>query len=194
MIARRLLIRGGSIAAGTGASDPYVKIIERELAPDGIEVLNRSRPGDTTFEAVWTYYEDIDAFRPDILLVHFGIDDMYRPVYRSEFKENLVQLIRLARSRFGPDILLLTSPPFGDPSMMDAASIYYRAIREVTVDLGCAYLPVHLWWMSYLESEGGAGRPLFEDDERYPNNRGHRIIASAVVEKIRSISDKSGRP
>ncbi len=191
MIARRLLIRGGSVAAGKGAAESYASIIARELLTDGIEVLNRSREGDTSFEAVWTFYEDIEPFRPDILILHFGLDDMYRPVYRSEFKENLVQVVRLARERFEPDILLLTSQSFADSSVMDAASIYYRAIREVAVDLGCGYLPVHLWWMSHLESKGGG--PLFDDDERYPNDEGHQIIASAVTEKIREIPSKTER-
>ncbi|HSV96102.1 MAG TPA: SGNH/GDSL hydrolase family protein [Spirochaetota bacterium] len=191
MIMRRLLIRGGSIAAGIGASEPYALILAGELAANGVEVFNRSRAGDTSFEAVRTFFDDIAPLSPDILILHFGLDDMYHPVYRSEFKENMVQVVRLARERFAPDILLLTSQSFTDSSVMDAASIYYRAIREVAVDLGCEYLPVHLWWMSHLESKGENSATLYDYDERFPNTEGHRIIASAIAEKIREILNKS---
>lgn len=185
---KRLLIRGGGIAAGVGTTVSYASMISWELAKDGIEVVNRSRKGETSFDALRTYLDDIEPLRPDMLLLHFGVDDMYHPVYRSEFKENLVQLIRLARERFDPRILLLTSQTFSEPSVMDAASIYYRAIREVSMDLRCGYIPVHLWWMSYPASGSGDAGALFDECETYPNERGHGIIASAVVQKIRRLS------
>src|SRR4030042_6884101 len=106
----RLLIRGGSIAAGYGVATTYVDIIRESL--NGIEIINRSRIKDNSFQGVWTFYDDIDPFKPDILALHFGIDDAYNPVYRSEFKENLVQIVRLARKRFNPEIILLTYHPF----------------------------------------------------------------------------------
>ena len=90
-----LLIRGGSIAAGMHKTCSYPYLLSDELARHGIEVVNRSQRGDTSFEAVRTFYDDIDPYRPNILLLHFGVDDMYRPVYRSEFKENLVQVVEL---------------------------------------------------------------------------------------------------
>jgi len=183
-----LLIRGGGIAAGINTTRSYPYVLAYELSRYGIKVVNRSKNGDTSFEAMRTFYDDIDPYRPDILLLHFGVDDMYRPVYRSEFKENLVQLVRLSRERFDPFIMLLTSQAFTDSSVMDAASMYYRTIREVASDLGCAYLPVHLWWMSYLDSRRVGAGTLFDGDERYPNAKGHGIIASAVVEKLRRLS------
>ena len=185
---KRLLIRGGGIAAGVGTPVSYASMISGELAKDGIEVVNRSRKGETSFDALRTYLDDIEPLRPDMLLLHFGVDDMYHPVYRSEFKENLVQLIRLARERFDPRILLLTSQTFSEPSVMDAASIYYRAIREVSMDLRCGYIAVHLWWMSYLASGSGDAGALFDECETYPNEKGHGIITSAVVQKIRRLS------
>lgn len=193
MITRRLLIRGGSVAAGRGASEPYASMLARELAADGIEVLNRSRADDTSFEAVRTFHEDIGPFGPDILLLHFGLDDMYRPVYRSEFKENLVQVVRLARELSVSHILLLTSQPFADSFVMDVASIYYRSVREVAVDLGCMYLPVHLFWISHLVSHGVDYATLYTGDERYPNTEGHRIMAAEIVQKIRAIPLPSER-
>ena len=180
----RIVVRGGSIAAGRGVKEGYADILRRRAARNGMEVLNRSRNGDTSFEGVWTFDEDIDAFRPDVLLLHFGIDDIYRPVYRSEFKENLVQIVRLARQRFNPDILLLTSHGFENSIEMDTASIYYRVLREVSADLRCGYVPVHLWWMHYLSDSGMTSGELVQEDSRYPNEAGHALYASIITDRF----------
>ena len=86
----KLLIRGGSISAGYGVKNSYVDIIAQRYPQ--IEIINNSRIKDNSFQGIWTFYDDIDAYSPDILMIHFGIDDAYQPVYRSEFKENLVRL------------------------------------------------------------------------------------------------------
>jgi lysophospholipase L1-like esterase len=182
----KILVRGGSIAAGRGVKEGYVDILRHRAAGSGMEVLNRSRNGDTSFEGVWTFYEDIDAFRPDILLLHFGVDDIYRPVYRSEFKENMVQIVRLARRRFKPDIFLLTSHGFENSIEMEAASIYYRVLREVSADLRCGYVPVHLWWMNYLIHSGMTPGGLVQEDSRYPNAAGHALYARIITNRFQS--------
>ena len=102
----KLLIRGGSIAAGYSVIKSYGDIITESLLKQMIEVINRSRYRETSFDGVGTFCQDIDFFRPDILLIQFGIDDAFQFVYRSEFQENIVQMIRLARVAFQSDRLL----------------------------------------------------------------------------------------
>jgi lysophospholipase L1-like esterase len=180
---KRLLIRGGSIPAGYGVQRNYVDII-RETLPSA-EIVNQSRIKDTTFQGVWTFHEDIDIHKPDILMLHFGVDDAYQPVYRSEFKENLVQIVRLARKRFNPEIILLTSHPFENPYDMEMIYIYYRTIREVAVDLDCDMVPVHVYWSGIIEERGESLSEYVQEDCRYPNERGHELYAEAVVHKLK---------
>ena len=92
----KLLIRGGSIAAGHGVIRSYVDILTESLPTIGVNLINRSRYQETSFDGIGTFTEDIDFFRPDILLIHFGVDDAFGYVYRSEFQENIIQMIRLA--------------------------------------------------------------------------------------------------
>jgi lysophospholipase L1-like esterase len=134
---------------------------------------------------VRTFYEDIDIFRPEFLVIHFGIDDIYRPVYRSEFKENLVQLVRLARKSFDPKIFLLTSHTFDNSVAMDAANIFYKTIREVATDLNCILVMVHLWWMSYVDESGKKLQEFVQGDGSYPNEEGHKIFAKILLDKFR---------
>jgi len=183
----KLLIRGGSIAAGHGVIKSYVDILKESLLKKGIEVINRSRYRETTFDGIGTFNEDIANFGPDILLVQFGVDDAFGYVYRSEFQENLVQMIRLARLRFNPVILLATSHTFDNPNDMDAVYIFYRSLRIVASDLGCELIPVHNYWAGYLEKNNLCSKDLVLSDSRYPNERGHLVIAEAVMKWLGNI-------
>jgi hypothetical protein len=178
----RLLIRGGSISAGYGVTRSYVDSIADRF--NRIEVINRSRIKDNSFQGVWTFNDDIDMFKPDILILHFGIDDAYNPVYRSEFKENLVQIVRLARKRFDPEIILLTSHPFENQYEMEMIYIYYRVIREVAIDLVCELVPIHVFWAGALEERGLMASDLLQYDCRYPTERGHELYAEALINKL----------
>ncbi len=177
----KLLIRGGSIAAGYGVIKSYADILRESLLPQGIEVINRSRYRETSFDGIGTFYKDIDCFRPEMLLFHFGVDDAFSCVYRSEFQENFVQMVRLARSRFHPRIFLATSHTFDDPCEMDAVYIFYRSLRIVATDLDCELIPVHSYWAGYLEEHHLRSRDLVGSDARYPGEQGHQVIAEAIL-------------
>ena len=183
----RVLVRGGSIAAGLGVGTSYIDILRQYCASRGVELINRSRLKETSFDGIWSFHEDIGPFQPKILMLHFGIDDAYSPVYRSEFKENLVQIVRLAKSRFQPEILLLTSHTFDNQYDMDAVNIYYRTIREVSVDLDCEMVPIHTYWAGYVSDKGLPNSDLLQKDVRYPNEKGHEIFAEAIIQKLQRI-------
>jgi lysophospholipase L1-like esterase len=183
----KILIRGGSVAAGWGVRRNYADIIRENLLPQGIDVINRSRHRETTFDGVASFSEDIDAFKPGILLFNFGIDDAFQGVYRSEFQENMVQLIRLARVRFAPAIVLATSHGFADPHDMSAVGIFYRSLRIVSRDLACSLIPVHYHFASYLEDNGLEIKDLVQSDPRYPNEKGHEVIADIMMEGLKKI-------
>lgn len=186
----RILFRGGSIAAGCGVETGYVDRLRHRYGRPEVEIINRSKSGETSFDGVASFYEDIDPFRPDILLLHFGIDDAYGAVYRSEFKENLVRMTRLATERFRPVVFLLTSQTFDDPHEMDAVAIYYRTIREVAVDLGCRVIPVHTYWAGYLAASGFRQADLLQADARLPNDRGHTLLADIVAGHLEGVLEQ----
>jgi len=180
----RLLIRGGSIAAGFGVTKSYVDILTQSLLDKGVEVINRSRYKETSFDGIETFNEDIANFQPDILLIQFGVDDAFGYVYRSEFQENIVQMIRLARLRFNPVIFLVTSHTFDNPHDMDAVNIFYKSLRIVASDLNCELIPVHSYWAGYLTEQNLSSKDLVLSDSRYPNERGHEVIAEVIIKYL----------
>ena len=185
-----LIIRGGSIAAGHGVKKSYADILKESLFKKGIKVINRSKYGETSFDGIGTFDDDIAVFHPDILLIHFGVDDTFGYVYRSEFQENIVQMIRLARTRFNPVILLATSHTFDNPNDMDAINIFYRSLKIVSSDLNCEFIPVHDYWAGYLEEHNLSSKDLVLSDSRYPNEKGHQVIAVAFLNRMSKIFDR----
>ena len=182
----KILFRGGSISSGKGVEKSYVDKLSEDFPkehPD-VSIINVSKDGDSSFDGVWSFRELVSPHSPDILLLHFGVDDAFRPVYRSEFKENLVQMVRLARHLFRPAIYLLTSHPFPDTYEMDALNIYYRTLREVAYDLRCTLIPIHLLWFSYDAMYNSERRPLFLDDCRFPNNSGQELYFYIMRDKL----------
>lgn len=187
----RVLIRGSSITAGRGVLQGYAHMLQDVFIKKGWELLNRSRIGETSFDCVETFHRDISPSKPDVLILHFGVEDAYFPVYRSEFKENLVQTVRLARKSVDPKILLMTSQPFENQYDMDMVNIYYRTIREVAVDLSCELIPVHTWWQGIIIEKNTTTSKYVQNDTRLPNEAGHRIYAEYLESRIVEIVKRS---
>jgi len=183
----RLLIRGGSIAAGYNVERGYADILRDWGVARGIELSNCSRPGENSFDAVRSFPGDIALFKPDLLIIHFGLDDAFGCVYKSEFKENLVQLVRRSRELFHPIIIMPTSQPFESPSYMQPAYFYYQIIRDVCGDLGGEMVPVHTYWNGMVMERGLRHEVLVQENVLYPNERGHEIFAQALIQRLERI-------
>ncbi len=70
--------------------------------------------------------------------------------------------------------------------------IFYRSLRIVAGDLNCVFIPVDAYWAGYLEDHRLRSADLVGADERYPNERGHQVIAEAMMKWLEHI--KEGRP
>lgn len=181
-----ICIRGGSISAGHSVSRSYVQILSEDEKIRKHSIYNISDSGDTSFQGVWGF-DKILVCRPDLLILHFGIDDIYYPVYRSEFKENLVRMVQKARAASIPQIILPTLHLVDNPYEMETVSVYTRTVREVALDMNCLLATVHIEWFDYLERTGNPVNSLLGDDERYPNENGHELIAQAIKKKLLTV-------
>lgn len=185
----KVIIRGGSITSGYGVELSYTDILKEKSELYSDVVINRSKYKETSFDGVRTYETDIEQLSPELLILHFGIDDAFHPVYRSEFKENLVQIVRKAHIQGIPITALMTSHPLPDIFEMDTMEIYYRTIREVALDLHCRLIPIHLFWYGYLEENKMSLMELLLQDTRYPNEIGHQLYSKIVFDTIQRIKE-----
>jgi len=185
----RALIRGSSISSGVEVKKSYVSIAQEMLSSLNVTLFNRSSPRETSFDAVRTYDSDISPFSPDLLVLHFGIEDAYSSIFRSEFKENLVQIVRLARKDMIKNIALMTSHTFDNEYEMQTIEIYYRTIREVALDLHCHFLPLHFFWIGFIVENEQKNDNLLLQDCRLPNDKGHEIYARVLIDFINKIKE-----
>jgi len=51
----------------------------------------------------------------------------------------------------------------------------------VALDLACELIPVHSYWAGYLTDHHLMNGDLVGSDPRYPNERGHQVIAEATM-------------
>jgi lysophospholipase L1-like esterase len=133
---------------------------------------------------VRSFEHDIAPFSPRLLIVHFGIDDAFGCVYKSEFKENLVRMVRSARACSDPVIIMPTSQSFESSYYMQPARFYYQIIRDVCVDLGCAMVPVHACWNRIVAEAGMTHADLVQQNVLYPNEQGHAVFAKALITRL----------
>lgn len=96
----------------------------------------------------------------------------------------------MARVRFHPLICLLTLHMFDNYYDMDAINVFYRSLRIVATDMSCELIPVHSYWAGYLQEYNLCNDDLVLSDVRYPNERGHKVIAAAVMNSLDSILNK----
>lgn len=165
---------GDSLTAGLGlaADEAYPALLERQLRAEGFEftVVNAGVSGDTSAaglrRAEWALEGDVR-----VVIVAFGGNDGLRGLPADQMKQNLANVVSLARER-GIAVLLagMEAPPnFG--------STYTRQFREVYEELARDF---DVAFMPFLLAGVAADPTLNQADGIHPNPEGARIVAAGV--------------
>jgi len=165
---------GDSLTAGLGldSDEAYPALLERQLRAEGFEftVVNAGVSGDTSAaglrRAEWALDGDVR-----MVIVAFGGNDGLRGLPADQMKQNLADVVSLARER-GIAVLLagMEAPPnFG--------SIYTTQFRDVYVELARDF---DVAFMPFLLAGVAADPALNQADGIHPNPEGARIVAAGV--------------
>ena len=165
---------GDSLTAGLGldSDEAYPALLERQLRAEGFEftVVNAGVSGDTSAaglrRAEWALDGDVR-----MVIVAFGGNDGLRGLPADQMKQNLADVVSLARER-GIAVLLagMEAPPnFG--------SIYTTQFREVYAELARDF---DVTFMPFLLAGVAADPALNQADGIHPNPEGARIVAAGV--------------
>jgi acyl-CoA thioesterase-1 len=165
---------GDSLTAGLGldADQAYPALLERQLRSEGftLRVVNAGVSGDTSAaglrRAEWAMDGDVR-----IVIVALGGNDGLRGLPADQMKQNLVEIVSMARAR-GIAVLLtgMEAPPnFG--------STYTAQFREVFVEVARDF---DLAFMPFLLAGVAADSELNQADGIHPNPEGARIVAAGV--------------
>ncbi len=170
---------GGSITQGSLASRQelcYASLVAdwwRRTFPDAdIRDINAGIGGTTSQFGAARAEEDLLRYGPDVAVIEFSVNDENTPHFRETY-EGLVRRVY----RTGAAVVLLHNVRYDDGSSAEDA---HRQIGE-HYDLPSVSLRAALW------PEVAAGRVPARDvtpDDLHPNDRGHELVAAAVIELL----------
>ena len=204
-------------ARRSGVQDVYADLLRKELPQKGFSarVVNQGVPGNRTTDAVQRFETDVRAFRPDVVILLFGINDSAVDVWRNAteprvpletYRTNLTKMVQTLQADGASPILvapqpmcwteklkgLYAGPPHHDRSPYDAADPlgfnatlvdYVQVVREVAEQEKVPLVDLHKRFMDYHRVEGQDLNDLLLDG-MHPNDKGHRMIADALLPMV----------
>jgi lysophospholipase L1-like esterase len=153
-----------------------------QLEP-GLTLLHNSGvPGDTTAEMVARFKSDVLAYRPDVLFVMGGANDVGSHWSASYTVANLRTIVRAAKSR-GIEVVLLTIPPNNEigPSGLRALRATNKLLSQMGAEEGVLVVDVY---SSLVSSSGGLARQYAAIDGLHLTIRAEEKIAQVVFDAL----------
>ena len=159
-----ILSFGDSLTQGEGASEnqSYPAILQRL---SGLEVINAGINGELSEQGLRRLPGLLDRHEPDLLILCHGGNDILRQRDMGQLASNLTEMIRLARDRDIP-VIMLGVPRFG--VFLSTADVYH----DVAATTGVVFI-------EDIITEVLGDRSL-KADTVHPNGNGYQIIAESI--------------
>jgi len=164
-----ILAFGDSLTHGTGASEDtaYPAVL---ASLTGRTVINAGVPGDTTTSALRRLPEVLAEYRPRLVLLCLGGNDMLGKQPESTTENNLRLLIQTIRAS-GAEVVLIGVP---EPKLFGGAPDFYaRVARDMRLPLE-----------DEVFNEGLKDNRL-KSDPIHANAAGYRVVAERLAEFLR---------
>jgi len=154
---------GDSLVEGVGAADgnDFVALLSKRV---GRPIINLGHSGDTTAAGL-VRIDQLDAYKPKVVLLLLGGNDYLRKVPISETRKNLAELIQNIQSR-GAVVLLLG---VRGGILNDRFDSEFEDLRDT---YHTAFVPDVL--------DGLLGDAGLMSDTVHPNTTGHKVIAEKI--------------
>jgi acyl-CoA thioesterase-1 len=160
-----ILAFGDSLTAGTGAADSesYPAVLS---GITGRRVINAGVPGELSAGGATRLPELLDREHPALLILCHGGNDLLARLDQQQIAENLRTMIRQARQRAVPVLLLAVPSP---DLMLKPPRLYNDLAAEFQIPVEQKALPRIL------------GKSSLKSDHIHPNTAGYRQLAEAVA-------------
>jgi len=174
-----VLILGDSLSAAHDipVASSWPTLLQKQLAPLGVSVINASISGETTSGGRQRLPGLLERHRPDIVIIELGGNDGLRGQRFSQTRENLAAMIELARQA-GAKVLLVgvRLPP-------NLGATYNRRFQEIYQDLArdhdIAYLP------RFLEGVADSGdASMMQADGIHPTAKAQPLLADKIRQRL----------
>lgn len=167
-----VLAYGDSITYGTGAGEgeSYPARLGKMI---GRSVVNAGVPGEVSAAGLQRFAETLDREKPSLVILCHGGNDLLRKLDQGALAENLRGMLRHARERGVPVVLVAVPSP--DLSLTPPG-LYGEIAGEFGVPIDTGSLPKIL------------GKGSLKSDYIHPNAAGYRLLA----ENLATLLKRSG--
>lgn len=164
-----VLTFGDSLTFGTGAAatQSYPAELERII---GRKIVSAGVPGEVSAQGLARLSVVLDQVHPQLLILCHGGNDLLRKLDTAALAANLRAMVRLARDRGVPVVLIAVPKPGLFPS---AHPVY----TEVAAELG---LPIEPDALADILTDNE-----LKSDPIHPNARGYARLAERVAELLK---------
>jgi acyl-CoA thioesterase I len=164
-----VLAFGDSLTFGTGAGqeESFPALLERST---GLRVVNAGVPGEISAEGLARLPAAIEEAQPKLVILCHGGNDFLRRMDEASAARNIREMIKLARGKGIPVVLIATPKPTLPPSV---PKFYAEIAGELAVPLDEDVMK------SVLRDNA------LKSDIAHPNARGYAEIAAAVEKVLR---------
>ena len=164
---------GDSLTSGAGVSKnlSYPAQLSDML---GFEVINAGKSGENTSMAVKRLPSVLNRYKPDIVIIAEGSNDLLHGKKRAVIKKNLLKMVKMINNS-GAKAIILGMPDYDLIELMISSDIdLYEQVAEET--------------KSYYI--GGVFGPVLKDEELksdhvHPNAKGYHAVAKKIYVEMR---------
>ncbi len=157
-----------------GFFDRFVDALERRFSGAKISRQNHGIPGDTS-EGGLARLAEILSWRPDVVIVEFGLNDCFLSVPSGEVGRVQALLARRIQEAGGTPVLC-TSCPLLDAGEMKIVEPYYQAIRDAAQAAKIALADLDRAWREVAPVTA----EYFLEDGIHPSDRGHEVMSRGL--------------
>lgn len=174
----RIVGLGDSLTYGWEASYSYFDLFISKLRADycGVTITghNAGICGDTAAGGEHRVNDTLSE-ATDMVIVQFGINDLYLGVPIEEYKLSLRAIARKAiRQNAVP--LFVTSGPLLYPEQQLEIAPYYDALKNAAHSYDCPVADIAAYWIMHYQDF----RPFYYDDGVHPTDSGYKAMADAL--------------
>lgn len=165
-----ILAFGDSLTFGKGAtsSQSYPAILQQL---SHTKIINAGISGEISANGLKRLPALLEKYQPELVIICHGGNDILRKISRQKTKNNLINMIKLAKS-YHAQVLLLAVPK---PSLfVPPAKIYLEVAETTGVELDAETMPDTL------------RNNKLKSDTYHPNAAGYHYIASQIFTRLSS--------
>jgi lysophospholipase L1-like esterase len=210
---------GDSTTAVRGSTTIYAAILQEELRH--VRVINAGVGGNTTELARKRFEADVLSHQPRIAIIQFGINDAAVDVWKTppatqprvsleRYEANLRYFVQTLKSRNALVVLMTPNPlrwtpklkemyghpPYkpGEPDGFNGLLMQYcEAVRRVAREERTDLIDVQRAFSDEAQKQGVSVDALLSDG-MHPNDKGHRIVADLLRERILAVAKNHQLP